>query len=131
MVSNAEEQANTAPASDSKATTKANVAPRKRRVGPTKTKSARKAAPAKRRTQSQKGAKRAKPAGAREGSKSAKVLALLQRAGGATLKELMKATGWQPHSVRGFLSGGVGKKMGLTVNSTKSDDGDRRYSVKG
>lgn len=42
----------------------------------------------------------------------------------------MKATGWQPHSVRGFLSGTVGKKLGLTVTSTKGEDGERSYSVK-
>jgi hypothetical protein len=42
----------------------------------------------------------------------------------------MKATGWQPHSVRGFLSGIVGKKMGLAVTSTKGEDGERSYSVK-
>jgi hypothetical protein len=41
----------------------------------------------------------------------------------------MKATGWQPHSVRGFLSGTIRKKMGLTVVSTKGDDGERNYSV--
>ena len=41
----------------------------------------------------------------------------------------MKATGWQAHSVRGFLSGTVGKKMGLTVTSTKGADGERRYAV--
>ena len=131
MVSNAEEQADTTPAADSKATTKPNVAPRKRRVAPAKAKSAKKATPAKRRAQSQKGAKRTKPAGTREGSKAAKVLDLLKRPKGATLRELMKATGWQPHSVRGFLSGGVGKKMGLAVESTKTESGDRRYSVKG
>jgi hypothetical protein len=46
------------------------------------------------------------------------------------LVDSMKATGWQPHSVRGFLSGTVRKKMGLTLTSTKSDDGERTYSVK-
>jgi hypothetical protein len=76
--------------------------------------------------------KAAKPAAsAREGSKTAKVLVLLKRPGGATLKELMKTTGWKPHSLRGFLSGAVGKKMGLTVNSIKSEDGERSYSVAG
>ena len=43
----------------------------------------------------------------------------------------MKATGWQAHSVRGFLSGTVGKKMGLTVASAKGQDGERSYMVKG
>jgi hypothetical protein len=43
----------------------------------------------------------------------------------------MKATGWQSHSVRGFMSGVLGKKMGLTVTSTKAEDGERHYSVKG
>ena len=56
-------------------------------------------------------------------------LDLLKRHGGATSKELRKATGWLPHSVRGFLSGTVGKKMGLTVTSTKGEDGERTYSV--
>ena len=68
---------------------------------------------------------------ARPGSKIAKVLDLLKRPGGASGKELMKATGWQAHSVRGFLSGVLGKKMGLAVRSTKADDGERRYSMKG
>ena len=60
----------------------------------------------------------------------AKVLDLLKRDGGATTKELLKVTGWQPHSLRGFLSGTVGKKMGLTVVSAKGEDGERSYSVK-
>ena len=71
----------------------------------------------------------AKPKVARDGSKTAKILDLLKRPGGATSKELMKATGWLPHSVRGFLSGTVRKKMGLTVTSTKGENGERTYSV--
>jgi hypothetical protein len=71
----------------------------------------------------------AKVAPAREGSKKATVLGLLQRKGGATLKEIMKATGWQKHSVRGFISGALGKKMGLTVDSVRREDGERVYSI--
>jgi hypothetical protein len=71
-----------------------------------------------------------KAAGARDGSKTSKVLDLLRRPGGVTAKVVMKATGWQPHSVRGFLSGTIGKKMGLTVTSAKGEDGERSYSVK-
>ena len=68
--------------------------------------------------------------GARDGSKAAKVLELLKQPNGTTLAELMKATGWQAHSVRGFLSGTVAKKLGLTVASTKGEDGERTYAVK-
>jgi hypothetical protein len=121
----------TATASEPKATTKATAAPRKPRVAPSKGKSAKKASPVKK---GAKGATRAKApkkaTGARHGSKTEKVVDLLKQAGGATLKELMKATGWQAHSVRGFLSGTVGKKMGMAVTSTKSEDGQRSYSVK-
>src|SRR5260370_38707243 len=73
-------------------------------------------------------AKGDKPAVARDGSKKAEVLGLLQRKGGATLAQIMKATGWQAHSVRGFISGALGKKMGLTVDSVRREDGERVYS---
>jgi hypothetical protein len=79
--------------------------------------------------QAPKTAQPAEAEGVREGSKTAKVLDLLKRPNGATLKELMKTTGWQPHSLRGFLSGTVGKKLQLTVTSTKGADGERSYSL--
>ena len=64
-------------------------------------------------------------------TKQGSLLALLRRSDGATLPELMTIAGWQAHSVRGFLSGTVRKRMGLRVNSERSADGVRRYSVAG
>jgi hypothetical protein len=84
-------------------------------------------------TQARKRARKTKPrkpsVNAREGSKTARVLALLGRSKGTTLAELMRATQWQAHSVRGFLSGAVGKKMGVAVASVKGDDGERIYKI--
>ena len=72
----------------------------------------------------------AKASNVRDGCKAANVLDLLKRPEGASMKELLKATGWQPHSVRGFLSGTIRKKLGLTVTSAKMEGGERTYSVK-
>ena len=94
------------------------VARRRADIAPSKAQLARKAT----------GTKKA-AAPARRGSKTAKIVDLLKRPGGVTLKELMKATGWQPHSVRGFLSGTVGKKMGVQVESFKGDDQQRAYRI--
>jgi hypothetical protein len=69
----------------------------------------------------------AKPA--REGSKKAIVLELLRRPEGATLADIMAATGWMAHSVRGFISGALGKKMGLAVESIKTPEGARAYRL--
>jgi hypothetical protein len=66
---------------------------------------------------------------AREGSKKAIVLDMLKRPAGATLADIMSATGWQAHSVRGFISGSLSKKMGISVESFKSESGDRAYRV--
>ena len=71
----------------------------------------------------------AKEAGApRPESKGAKILALISRAKGATLAEIMEATQWQAHSVRGFLST-AGKKQQLKIESTKTEAGGRVYKI--
>ena len=85
-------------------------------------------APKKAKAAKQATAKDAAPT-AREGSKKAIVIEMLRREHGATLADIMTATGWQAHSVRGFISGGLGKKMGLTVESFKRTDGERAYHI--
>ena len=67
--------------------------------------------------------------GPREGSKNAKILELLRQPNGTTLQDLTAATGWQAHSVRGFLSAVVGKKLGLKLESSKREDGNRVYQI--
>jgi hypothetical protein len=119
----------TASSNKPKAKKKPRVAPRRAHVAPTKPKSHRKAKASKKAPKGRTEPQVTKPRVARDGSKTATMLDLLKRPGGATSKELIKATGWLPHSVRGFLSGTVGKKMGLTVTSTKGEDGERTYSV--
>ncbi len=121
--------ATTASSKKPKPNKKARVAPRRAHVAPAKAKSARNATPAKKAPKGRTKREVAKPKVARDGSKTAKILDLLKRPGGATSKDLMKATGWLPHSVRGFLSGTVRKKLGLTVTSTKDQNGERTYSV--
>jgi Protein of unknown function (DUF3489) len=83
--------------------------------------------------QKAKAGKRASPsqntARARRRGKTGRVLELLQRPGGATLKQLIAATQWQAHSVRGFLSGALKKKMGLKIVSTKGAAGVGSYSI--
>ena len=64
-------------------------------------------------------------------SKKSSVIRLLERAKGATLAEIMSETGWQAHSVRGFISGTLGKKLKLKIDSFRTEKGDRAYRVKG
>ena len=62
-------------------------------------------------------------------TKANTILKLLRRPKGASLSELATATGWQNHSVRGFLSGTVRKRMQLNVASETSNNGTRRYRI--
>ena len=64
----------------------------------------------------------------RANSKQARVLGLLSRSSGATIATIMHSTGWQPHTVRGFLAAVVRKKLGLKLESEKAD-GERVYRI--
>ncbi len=63
-------------------------------------------------------------------TKQEQVLTMLSQAGGTTIDEIMKATGWQKHSVRGFFAGMVRKKLGFELTSEKEEGGERRYAIK-
>ena len=71
---------------------------------------------------------KAKPAQAAE-TKASIVLKKLKSPKGVTIDALMEATGWQAHSVRGFLSAVVKKKLGLNLVSEIGKDGVRRYRI--
>jgi len=75
--------------------------------------------------------KAAQANGPREGSKEALVVALLSRKGGVTRSEVAKATGWLEHSVGGFMSGTAKTKLGLPVESYKTEKGERAYRLTG
>ena len=62
-------------------------------------------------------------------TKTAALIALLARKDGASLEELQRTSGWQPHSVRGFLAGTVKKMPGVSLSSEKTENGARRYRV--
>ena len=66
---------------------------------------------------------------ARTETKQSIVLALLRRQTGASIEEIMQATNWQAHSVRGFFAGALKKRLGIDVVSEKGEDGVRRYHV--
>src|SRR5829696_666103 len=73
---------------------------------------------------------KSRPASSSSETKQSKIVALLNAPSGATIAAMMKATGWQQHSVRGFLAGVVRKKLKLKLDSKKID-GSRFYSIKG
>ena len=65
----------------------------------------------------------------REHSKQATVIQMLQRPEGATIQQIMEATGWQAHTVRGTFAGAFKKKLGLTISSDKAEGSERIYRV--
>jgi Protein of unknown function (DUF3489) len=95
---------------------------------PAKGKPTRKATPAKPAPKAKKAAKKEETADPREGSKTAQVVAMLQRKNGARLGEIMSTMGWQKHTVRGFMAGAM-KKAGYTVESFKPENGERTYRI--
>jgi hypothetical protein len=95
---------------------------------PAKAKATKKTTAAKNAPKGKKAAKAKETALPREGSKTAQVVAMLQRKNGATLPEIMSKMGWQKHTVRGFMAGAM-KKAGYTVESFKSDKGERTYRI--
>jgi hypothetical protein len=106
----------------------ANVAKPATHVAPAKGKRNKDAPKRKRRHTAPVAAKDAKVA--REGSKKSEVIDLMRRSQGATLAEIMELTGWQAHTVRGFVSGTLIKKLSLKVESFRSDEKERTYRVK-
>jgi hypothetical protein len=98
-------------------------------VAPAPAESGMKATLAKNAPKAKKAAKPAKAeSGPREGSKTAQVVAMLQRKNGATLSEIMEKMGWQRHTVRGFMAGAM-KKAGYAVESFKPQGGERTYRI--
>ncbi|MDP2079716.1 MAG: DUF3489 domain-containing protein [Pseudotabrizicola sp.] len=70
-----------------------------------------------------------KPPTRREGTKQAMLIAMLLTSTGATMEEIVAATGWQAHSARGAISGALGKKLGLIVTSAKEAGRGRVYRI--
>ena len=70
-----------------------------------------------------------KPVAIRAGTKQGQIIALLQRPEGASIAEIVEATGWLAHSARGLISGGLKKKLGLKINSTKEEGRGSVYRI--
>jgi hypothetical protein len=62
-------------------------------------------------------------------SKQARLIEMLRHPGGASITQIMTATGWQPHTVRGAISGALKKKLGLKIVSEKKDGSERTYRI--
>jgi len=124
-----------APAKEPEATSEKPKAAKKAKGGaqgakgaPGKAKASKKTTPAKKAPKAKKAAKAREAGAPREGSKTAQVVAMLQRKGGATISEIMEKMGWQRHTVRGWVAGAL-KKAGYKVESFKPEGGERTYRI--
>jgi hypothetical protein len=110
------------------------VAEQSANVAPAKPSSKKGASPKKSAPKAKKTAKASKPAkkapkpAAERTNKKAEVIAMMKRAKGVTLAEIIDATGWQRHTVRGFVSI-LGSKGGEKIESSKNADGERTYKI--
>jgi hypothetical protein len=86
-------------------------------------------APVSRKRHSKKSMPSPKPPGPGNSTKQAQFISLLKQSSGVSLPDLMKATGWQAHSIRGFISGTLKKRLNLKVISDTTSDGLRRYRI--
>jgi hypothetical protein len=112
-----------------KANKKAKGSAKAAKSAPAKGKASKKAAPAKSAPKAKKSpTTEEKPKGVRGGSKTAQVVAMLQRKNGATISEIMDKMGWQKHTVRGFVAGAM-KKASYAVESFKPENGERTYRI--
>jgi hypothetical protein len=111
-----------------KAERKAKAGAQAAKGAPAKDKASKKATPAKEAPKGKKAAKIEQSEAPREGSKTAQVVAMLQRKNGATLAEIMDKMGWQRHTVRGFMAGAM-KKAGYNVESFKPEGGEHTYRI--
>jgi Protein of unknown function (DUF3489) len=95
----------------------------------TKASASKRATRAKRQSADRKPKRKEQQPAARAGTKQSVLIELLSRRDGATLAEAVKATGWQPHSVRGAISGTLKRKLGLVVASDKVEGRGRVYRI--
>jgi Protein of unknown function (DUF3489) len=123
-----EAEAETAEADKPNAAKKAKRGAQSANGAPAKAKATKKASSAKSAPKAKKAAKAREATAPRNGSKTATVVALLERAKGATLPEIMEKMGWQAHTVRGFMAGAL-RKAGHNVESFKPEGGQRTYRI--
>ena len=109
----------------------ANAAPQAADVAPAAPKPTKDTTRVKKAPKAPRAAKKADSKPTRAGSKKARAIEMLKRKNGASNQEMQEAFGWAPHTIRGFVAGGLKVKMGLDVESFKTEAGEHRYRIIG